>query len=142
MQEDEDCRSAEAATALIEARQRAESAAQERRCQEEAERTEKKVREAEALRREKDAAARAETERQRLEATAREEGALRLQKALHTPMGRWLKMEARFDDTQASRFCAGLDELGVSSIRALKIHKKEEQQQLALDLKMNRWVSH
>ncbi|CAM9188513.1 unnamed protein product [Ectocarpus sp. 6 AP-2014] len=55
---------------------------------------------------------------------------------LHTPVGRWLKMEAHFNDTQASRFCAGLESLGISSTNALNV-EEEAQQQLALDLKMN-----
>ena len=138
VQEDEDRRRVEAETALIEARQRAESAAEERRRQEEAERTKKDLQEAEALRRKKDAAAKAEAERQRLEVAALEEAALRQQQALHTPIGRWLKMEAHYNDTQASRFCAGLEELGISNTHALKAQERDAQQQLALDLNMNR----
>lgn len=49
-------------------------------------------------------------------------------------------MEAHFDDTQASRFCAELKELGLSSTQALKAQDEAEQQQLTLELKMNRWV--
>lgn len=137
-QEDEDRRRVEAETALIEARQRAESAAEERRRQEEAERTKKDAQEAEALRRKKDVAAKAEAERQRLEVAALEEAALRQQQALHAPIGRWLKMEAHFNDTQASRFCAGLEELGISNTHALKVYDRDAQQQLAVDLNMNK----
>lgn len=125
-------------TALIEARQRAESAAEERRRQEEAERTNKELQEAEALVRKKDAAAKAETQRRRSELAALEKAALQQQQALHTPLGRWLKMEAHFNDNQASRFCAGLEGLGISSTHALKVQERDAQQQLALDLNMNK----
>lgn len=138
MQEDEDRRRVEAESALVEARQRAESAAEERRRQEEAERTKKELQEAEALRRKKDAAAKAEADRQRLEVAALEEAALRQQQALHTPIGRWLKMEAHFNDTRASRFCADLEGLGISSTQALKVQERDAQQQLTLDLNMNK----
>ena len=47
-------------------------------------------------------------------------------------------MEAHFSDAQAARFCAGLEELGISSIQALKVQKEAEQEQLALELNMNR----
>ncbi|CAM9796640.1 unnamed protein product [Laminaria digitata] len=126
--EDEDRRRAQSEAALIEARQRAESAAEERRRREEEELTKKQLREAEA-----------EAERQRLEVAAREQRALRQQQALHTQVWRWLKMEAHFDDTQASRYCAELKEQGLSSTQALKVQDEAEQQQLALELKMNKY---
>lgn len=47
-------------------------------------------------------------------------------------------MEAQFNDTQASRFCAGLEALGISSTHALKVQERDAQQQLALDLNMNK----
>lgn len=80
----------------------------------------------------------AEAERQRLEVATLEEAALRQQQALHTPIGRWLQIEAHFNDIQASRFCAGLEELGISSTHALKVQERDAQQQLAVDLNMNK----
>lgn len=59
---------------------------------------------------------------------------------LHTQVGRWLKVEAHFDDTQASRFCAKLQELGLSSTHGLKVLDEEDHRQLARDLNMNMWV--
>ncbi|CAM9778355.1 unnamed protein product [Scytosiphon promiscuus] len=139
VEEDEDRRRVEAETALIEARQHTESAAEERRRREEVERMKMELQETEALRREKDAAAKAETERQRLEVAGREQESLRRQQALHTQVGRWLKMEAHFDDSQASRFCAHLKELGLSSTQALKVQDEAEHQELARELKMNKY---
>ncbi|CAN0059348.1 unnamed protein product [Ectocarpus fasciculatus] len=137
--EDEDRRRVEAETALIEARQRAESAAEERRRREEAERMNKELQEAEALARKRDAAAKAEIERRRLEVAALEKAALQQQQALHTPLGRWFKMEAHFNDTQASRFCAGLEGVGISNTHALKVLERDAQRQLARDLNMNKY---
>ncbi|CAN0553612.1 unnamed protein product, partial [Ectocarpus sp. 12 AP-2014] len=83
--------------------------------------------------------AKAEAEQQRLKVATLEEAALRQQQALHTPIGRWLQIEAHFNETQASRFCAGLEELGISSTHALKVLEREAQQQLAVDLNMNKY---
>lgn len=118
----------------------AEKAAEEKRLQEQARRVEEQVLVAQALKRETEAAAKAEAETQRLEEAARKEEVARQQQALHTPVGRWLVMEASFSDANAIRFCAGLEELGISSIQALKVQKVAEQEQLALELKMNRLV--
>ena len=118
----------------------AEQAAEEKRLQEQARRVEEQVLVAQALRRETEAAAKAEAEKQRLEEAAQREETARQQQALHTPVGRWLVMEANFSDARATRFCGGLEELGISSIQALKVQKEAEQEQLALELKMNRLV--
>lgn len=56
-------------------------------------------------------------------------------------MGRWLKLEAHFDDEQAAFFCLGLKNLGIRNIPALSCLREEEQQELARELQMNRWVS-
>lgn len=120
----------------------AEKAAEEKRLQEEEQRAKEMVRVAEALRQANEAAAKSEAERQQLEESVQEQRFARQQPALHTPVGRWLVMEAHFNDAQATRFCVGLEELGVSSIQALKVQEEAgQQQQLALELKMNRWVS-
>lgn len=129
MQEDED-------------RRRAESMAEERRLQEE------KRKQLEIQERERQRLEAAERERQRVEAAERERHRLkaaererqRVEAALHTQVGRWLKVEAHFDDTQASRFCAKLQELGLSSTHGLKVLDEEEHRQLARDLNMNMWV--
>lgn len=115
----------------------AQKAGENRRLDQER-RVEEQVRVAKALGRENEAAAKAEAERQRLEKAARENVAVRQQQALHTLVGRWLVMDGHFSDAQATRFCAGLEELGLSTIQALKVQEETEQQQLALELKMNR----
>lgn len=116
----------------------AERAAEAKRLQDEERRVQEAIRVAKALRLEKEAEAKAEAELQRLAKAAREERIVRQQQALHTPVGRWLVMEAHFSDAQATRFCAGLEELGLCGIQALKVQKEAEQEQLALELKMNK----
>lgn len=106
-------------TRLIELRRLAEAAEDERRREKEAKRAVKDLQEAATRQREKDAVADAEAERQRLEAAAQADRAHRLEKALHTPVGRWLKSEARFNDDQAGRFGLGLDDQGLSSTQVL-----------------------
>ncbi|CAN0168260.1 unnamed protein product [Ectocarpus sp. 4 AP-2014] len=73
--EDGDRRRVEAETALIEAHRRAEAAAEERHRQEETERTNKELEEAEALAWKKDAATKAEIERRCFEVAALEKAA-------------------------------------------------------------------
>eukprot|EP00752_Nemacystus_decipiens_P013633 g12086.t1 len=116
-----------------------EQAVEQKRLEDQARRVEEQVLVAQALRRETEAAASVEAEKQRLREVSRDEEAVRRQQALHTPVGRWLVMEANFSDAQAARFCAGLEELGISGIQALKVQKEAEQEQLALELKMNRF---
>eukprot|EP00903_Cladosiphon_okamuranus_P017351 g15985.t1 len=117
----------------------AEDAAEEKRLLDEAKHVELQVRVAEALRLKDEASAKADVERRTLEEAGRKQEAARQQQALHTPIGRWLMMDANFSDAQATRFCAGLEKLGLSSIQALRVQKETEQEQLALELKMNRF---
>lgn len=129
MQEDED-------------RRRAESMAEELRLQEEKRKQleiqERERQRLEAAEREWQRLEAAERERQRLKAAERERQ--RVEAALHTQVGRWLKLEAHFDDTRASRFCDKLQELGFSSTQGLMVLDEEDHRQLAQDLNMNKWV--